>query len=169
MLQSCGTPECKPSWLSEPSDLGAYPLGSSHKSCGTRHISSFQRDADDLVYHWSRPEGEGGGSVHQLAQLWERVQSEELGGLLIRSWTPSQQFGNYAVKLLSGKDWEMDIFPGFLCTEPRQTATMSALCLLRTASLFAKVLWDSGTQAPYALGAKCLGSLSLGVGAMGGT
>lgn len=113
-------------------------------------------------YHWSKYEAEDGGSAHQLARLWEGVQSE-LRIVLIKSWTPSQQFGKYAVKLLPGEDWEMGIFAGFLCTEPWQTATMSALCLLRTASLFAIVLWDSGTQAPYALRARCLGSLSLRV------
>ena len=35
LLQSYGTPKCKPGWLSEPGDTGTHPLGSRHKRCDT--------------------------------------------------------------------------------------------------------------------------------------
>lgn len=38
LLKSCGTCECKPSWLLEPGDLAACPSGDCYKNWDTRYL-----------------------------------------------------------------------------------------------------------------------------------
>lgn len=73
----------KPLWLSEPSNTRAHPLGSSHKSWGTRQpdmcINSLQGDTGDL----ERARGRGQGRYPWVSL----VSGEYLSGhLLATDW-----------------------------------------------------------------------------------
>lgn len=65
---------------------------------------------------------------------------------LIRSWTLRHKLGKYVLKLLLGKNSEIDIFACSFCTEPGCMAIGLLLTHLKTASLLSLVLWDLGIQ-----------------------
>lgn len=66
-------------------------------------------------YHLSQLEGGGEGSSHWLPWSVGRIAASLCIRAKIRSQTLRQQLVKYAVKFLSGKDWEMAIFVCSLC------------------------------------------------------